>query len=67
MTGGYWLGGFGEWRTVLPDHSCDLALEYRGEHWPVRWLCDNPGLSELYNYVINSIVYHVYCGCFNAA
>jgi hypothetical protein len=47
VSGGFWLGGFGStpFRDVLPNSITDLALEHRGEHWPVRWLVDNAGMS----------------------
>ncbi|GAX83001.1 hypothetical protein CEUSTIGMA_g10428.t1 [Chlamydomonas eustigma] len=47
ISGGFWLGGFGStsFRDVLPNTITDLALEHRGEHWPVRWLVENAGMS----------------------
>jgi hypothetical protein len=47
VVSGFWLGGFGgtAFRPSLPSEDTNMSLEHRGEHWEVRWLVDNHGLS----------------------
>ena len=48
VSGGFWLGGFSSvpaFRAELPNEITDMALEHRGEHWPVRWLIESTGFS----------------------
>ena len=54
VSGGFWLGGFSSvaaFRAELPNEITDMALEHRGEHWPVRWLIESTGFSGGWRWV----------------